>query len=372
MAKELHTTIKIDGEDYNVNAKQADHVKSALIIKNIGLTGSEKITERVTFTGNDAAEVSIVSAETGGRFNKEIRVPAATNIENINKESVLNYNDTINLVLNKIQKGAISYSWNGTEVVPSADITETNTFNYISIVTGEQGTSGAFASWNYDQKAFGRTPYVPIYLYIELREDKNDCITYFGTADSKTAIVLAINSATLVEVANTANKVANELTIQLNGGTTEGTNKYTFNGSIAKDINITPENIGATTLISENGDEPLMNGTATVGGANTAARSDHVHPIDTSRAAEGHKHAAGDINSGVLAENCGGTGKTKLTNVTVGTAEIAKTIKASGQLGTSTDVSWDYYNIKFFIGKRPPNTEQDSGHPEGSIWVYYK
>lgn len=35
------------------------------------------------------------------------------------------------------------------------------------------------------------------------------------------------------------------LIIQMNGGTTEGNNKFTFNGSAAKNINITPANIGA-------------------------------------------------------------------------------------------------------------------------------
>nr|DAY53669.1 MAG TPA: tail protein-type pyocin [Caudoviricetes sp.] len=35
------------------------------------------------------------------------------------------------------------------------------------------------------------------------------------------------------------------LTLQMNGGTTESTNKFTFNGSAAKTVNITPELIGA-------------------------------------------------------------------------------------------------------------------------------
>ena len=42
-----------------------------------------------------------------------------------------------------------------------------------------------------------------------------------------------------------ANSVANAMTIKLNGGSTEGTNMFTFNGSAAKSINITPASIGA-------------------------------------------------------------------------------------------------------------------------------
>lgn len=45
--------------------------------------------------------------------------------------------------------------------------------------------------------------------------------------------------------ATSANKVNTNLIIKLNSGTTEGTNLFTFNGSTAKTINITPSAIGA-------------------------------------------------------------------------------------------------------------------------------
>lgn len=44
--------------------------------------------------------------------------------------------------------------------------------------------------------------------------------------------------------AATADKVNKDLKIQLNGGTTEGTNQFTFNGSAAKTVNITKSSIG--------------------------------------------------------------------------------------------------------------------------------
>lgn len=47
--------------------------------------------------------------------------------------------------------------------------------------------------------------------------------------------------------ATSANKVNSSLTVKLNGGTTEGTNLFTFNGSSAKSVNITPSSIGAAT-----------------------------------------------------------------------------------------------------------------------------
>lgn len=87
-----------------------------------------------------------------------------------------------------------------------------------------------------------------------------------------------------------ANSVANSMTVQLNGGTTEGTNKFTFNGSAAKSVNITPSAIGAAasshgTHVSYSSTNPVMDGTASVGSASTVARSDHKHPTDTTRAA---------------------------------------------------------------------------------------
>lgn len=45
--------------------------------------------------------------------------------------------------------------------------------------------------------------------------------------------------------ADAAKKVSNSLIVQLNGGTADDTNKFTFNGSAAKTINITPSSIGA-------------------------------------------------------------------------------------------------------------------------------
>jgi hypothetical protein len=44
-----------------------------------------------------------------------------------------------------------------------------------------------------------------------------------------------------------ANSVKTNLTLKLNGGTTEGTNMFTFNGGTAKSVNITPSAIGAAT-----------------------------------------------------------------------------------------------------------------------------
>ena len=52
-------------------------------------------------------------------------------------------------------------------------------------------------------------------------------------------------SSSVGGAATSANKVNSSLTVKLNSGTTEGTNMFTFNGSAAKTVNITPSAIGA-------------------------------------------------------------------------------------------------------------------------------
>ena len=45
--------------------------------------------------------------------------------------------------------------------------------------------------------------------------------------------------------AGEADKVQNTLTLRLNGGRTEGSNMWTFNGSTGRSVNITADKIGA-------------------------------------------------------------------------------------------------------------------------------
>ena len=86
--------------------------------------------------------------------------------------------------------------------------------------------------------------------------------------------------------ATSANQVNSDLVVRLNGGTTEGTNQFTFNGSGDKTINITPASIGAAaashgTHVTYGTSAPLANGTASAGSAASVSRSDHRHPLQT-------------------------------------------------------------------------------------------
>ena len=58
-------------------------------------------------------------------------------------------------------------------------------------------------------------------------------------------------AANITGNAGSANKVNKNLVIKLNGGTTEGTNQFTYNGSAAKTVDITPAKIGAAPSTSQ-------------------------------------------------------------------------------------------------------------------------
>ncbi len=58
----------------------------------------------------------------------------------------------------------------------------------------------------------------------------------------------SVKTAGFASEAGVGRKVKNNLIVRLNGGKTEGTDLWTFDGSTSKSINITPEKIGAPTL----------------------------------------------------------------------------------------------------------------------------
>lgn len=165
-----------------------------------------------------------------------------------------------------------------------------------------------------------------------------------------------------------ANSVANSFKLQLNGGTTEGTNQFTFNGSAAKTVSITPANIGAATSghthtaadIGAAASSHTHNyaGSSSAGGAANsvktnliiklnsgttegtnlftfnggtaktiditpaaigAAASSHTH----SYAASSHNHAASNITSGTLGTARGGTGITSNPSMLINLASTS-------------------------------------------------
>mgnify|MGYP005785129495 CR=1 FL=1 len=113
-----------------------------------------------------------------------------------------------------------------------------------------------------------------------------------GTYDGSSALTINIP---------TSGAVDESLVIKLNGGTTEGTNMFTFNGSAAKSVNITAASVGA--------------------------------------AASSHNHSAANITSGTLPVARGGTGLSASPSILVNlastsTASVFTTSPRPGVTGT--------------------------------------
>ena len=139
--------------------------------------------------------------------------------------------------------------------------------------------------------------------------------------------------------AGSADKVNKSLKVQLNGGTTEGTNQFTFNGSADKTINITPSSIGAAgsshgTHVTYATATPLVAGTGAVGSSTKVAREDHVHPVQTS--VSGNAGSANKVNNNLIIKFNGGT--TEGTNLFTFNGSSAKTVNITpSSIGASAD-----------------------------------
>lgn len=139
--------------------------------------------------------------------------------------------------------------------------------------------------------------------------------------------------------ATSANKVNQNLIVKLNGGSTEGTNLFTFNGSSAKTINITPSSIGAAasshgTHVTYSTATPKANGTASVGSLGEVARADHIHPLQTTisgNAGSADKlFTARTITIGNKSNTFDGTANITYTLSEIGAAESGHTHNYAG------------------------------------------
>ena len=117
--------------------------------------------------------------------------------------------------------------------------------------------------------------------------------------------------------ATSANKVNANLAIKFNGGTTEGTNLFTFNGSSAKTVNITPSSIGAAA--SSHGTHLELGTTSS-----TAAAGNHTHKYAGSSSAGGAATSANKVNTNLIIKLNGGS--TEGTDLFTFNGSAAKTV----------------------------------------------
>lgn len=178
--------------------------------------------------------------------------------------------------------------------------------------------------------------------------------TYFdsGVTLNPSNNTIAANISGKANTAGTADKVANNLTIQLNNGTTEGTNQFTYNGSAIKNINITPANIGAassshnhdSSYVKKSGDTMTGDLTAPTfhgeldGNADTATKFASAQSITltgdvtgTASSQAGWSITTTLSNSGVTSGTYGPTGNVNGTNgATISVPQI--TVDAKGRV----------------------------------------
>jgi hypothetical protein len=155
---ELEKTLKVDGQEYNINAVQADKVANKLTLKPMNLDGTvsaEGSGKWTIFDGSSAQSLNIVPAA-GGQFEGKIRVPDLATA--VNDKDVLNYKDIVSKVVDRLLNTSAMATWTGNEL--SFTDTETPAVHGICVVLGNESDVASFANQNHISK------WIPNYLYI--------------------------------------------------------------------------------------------------------------------------------------------------------------------------------------------------------------
>ncbi|MBR6640589.1 MAG: hypothetical protein IKL08_00120, partial [Clostridia bacterium] len=384
-SKKLDSIINVDGVPYEVAAVEANRVKNTLKINKVNLADKEEspsITTEIVFDGSTPETLDLVTAK-GGRFRGRIAVPADTR-KDIDAEAVLNYGDIKNVILSNIKNNAIVYDWNGMSINGAFN----NAINSISIVQGLETNADGFASFNNYRYQNG-LHCLPTYLYIGTGENK----VYYGTADSDTAKLLAINSAGNIA---SADKLTQSRNIRVNLSSNE---PVSFNGTRNIDVTVGNPGPGVTGVLplangGLGGDisaassqaaktaEYYINGSI---GENTAAVSDNTWMLfrNTSpsltagqycrkKASALWTYIEGKIRSvfgfsasNVLSTTKGGTGTTSLSSVTVGNASGITVYTSTGSGATPTA---SYTTRKVIVSTAEPTASDGT---TGDIWIKY-
>ena len=167
---------------------------------------------------------------------------------------------------------------------------------------------------------------------------------------------LYAGSSTQGGAATSANKVNKSLTVKLNGGSTEGTNLFTFNGSAAKSINITPSAIGAAASSHSHDDKYYTE-------TEIDAKVAELNGAIGGKADSGHNHDDKYITPTAV--------DTKI-NTALGSVLKYKGTKANtGALPTSGNATGDVWNITNACeasGTLPKVNAGDNVAWNGSAW----
>lgn len=228
---------------------------------------------------------------------------AATYVRDSNNKT-----NNISITYSKAEQASTSWlaSWNGYELgrISPANITAgkatklatARTITLSGAVTGSVSFDGSTnvtltTSVNHTHSQ---------YYDSNISRTKNTVLAAPNGADGKAVfrslVAADIPTLTKSKISDfpTSLKNPNALTITLNGGATEGTNKFTYDGSVAKTINITPSGIGAAT----SGHTHNYAGSSSAGGsANSAIKLATARKISLKGLSQGSANfdGSGDI-----------------------------------------------------------------------------
>lgn len=206
MAKDvlnLTDTIKVNDQEYNVNAVTAQKVAKPLILSKKDINNNSTL---VQYNGSIERTVNIVPAE-GGRFNGPIRVPNQEPDKPIANEAVLNYSDLTTKILQNFLNNSTSYNYDGENFPPSSSTGEemNGVVNGISIIHGKEEDVETFANANYDAYHENADIWISTFIYVCSDDPFN---IYFGDCAHTDALRIAKSAERL----DTAHSVLVDLT----------------------------------------------------------------------------------------------------------------------------------------------------------------
>ena len=373
--RELYNTAVIDGNTYNINAVYSDKAGLAEVANR-----TERVNEKLTihehipgdvatveFDGSSAVNLDLVPA-LGGDFKGSITVPAAENVLAIDNNAVVNYGDIKDVVLTKFLNNSVLYAWDGANLEVTGRDGELQS---ISLITGNDDDVASFAQKNAVDKKFS--------AYIYIADNGN---IYFGTSESSTTYSVQVSAETANQLT-----VARQFIVDL-----ASNNKIPFNGS--DDATLGVENV----LSIANGGTNASNAKAAEYNINSSIDTDtgevddeslfvarHVD-ASTSNGAHFYKKASTlwsyidskiratfgfkTINEvpNILPASNGGTGKSNLNEVTVGTANFAT---VAGNIRIGDGVSANAFPTGGKITISPEAPKDNDGRGNGEIWITY-
>jgi urease beta subunit len=381
--RELEKTIIVNDNVYNVNAVEADHsvesdhtieaehsieanhainadnalkVGKNLTINKVGHTS----TTAVSFNGSADRTVNIVPAE-GGKFTGRIAVPNVSDgTLKANGETVINYNDMVTRVVDKLINASTVATWDNTNK-KLVFTSNSDAIKGLCIVKGLQNTLSSFSTANVKSK------WLPDYLFV--------------CADSGNIYLGSDDSATVLRLAATTSKLDTTCAITTNLASNTAAS---FNGTVSS---ISP---GVTGILSvaNGGTGKNSLSSVTVGKASQLVSSPTIRVNLASEGAPGFNGTA-NISPGVtgtLPVSHGGTGATTakavrdnlgITPSNIGAAAASHTHSYAGSStvgGAATKALQDgngntitsYYQKKITISSSAP-----SGGSNGDIWIKY-